>query len=140
MNRCPSGRKCARRWISRFGTTGAISGTPTVGGSFTAMITATGSSLQPVAATVSLSFSIAQPAMVTITVPQTQKVCSDKTKTETIRTTEVKNGKTIIVVTHKKIRPFKTVTIRKVEKINGKKVVVITHETEGIQVGKTVIV
>jgi len=52
----------------------------------------------------------------------------------------VKNGKKIIVVTHKKIRLYKTVTIRKIEKIKGKKVWVITHKTEVIKVCKTVIV
>jgi hypothetical protein len=124
-------------------TTGVISGTPTAGGTFTVAVTATDASHQPLSATGSYSLAISQPAVVTTTTtiaPQTQRVCSDKTKTETIRKTEVRNGKKVIVLTHKKVRIYKTVTIRKVEKIKGKKVVVITHKTEPVKVCKTVII
>jgi hypothetical protein len=123
-------------------TTGVISGTPTAGGTFTVAVTATDSSEQPVSATGSYSLVITQPAVVTTTtVPaQRETVCTDKTKTEMIRTIEVKNGKKIVIITHKKVRVYKTVTTRKTETIKGIKVLVITHKTELVKVCKTVIV
>jgi hypothetical protein len=127
-------------------TTGAISGTPSVSGTFTVTVTASDTAAQPVSATGSYSLLVSQPAVATTTttttttVPRTEQVCSDKTKTETIRTVEVKNGKKVVVVSHKKVRVYKTVTVRKVEKIKGKKVVVISHKIEVVKVCKTVVV
>jgi hypothetical protein len=131
--------------LSISASTGAITGTPTVSGGFTALITVTDASTPVVQATTSLSLSIASPpppptTTTTTTVPITQTVCTAKTKTVTIHKVEVKNGKKITVTVREKERVYKTVTIKKTEKIKGKKVVVITHKKELVKVCKTVIV
>jgi len=131
--------------LSISASTGAITGTPTVSGGFTALITVTDASTPVVQATTSLSLSIVSPpppptTTTTTTVPITQTVCTAKTKTVTIHKVEVKNGKKITVTVREKVRVYKTVTIKKTEKIHGKKVVVITHKSELVKVCKTVIV
>jgi hypothetical protein len=132
--------------LSISASTGAITGTPTVSGGFTALITVTDASTPVVQATTSLSLSIVSPppppttTTTTTVVPITQTVCTAKTKTVTIHKVEVKNSKKITVTVREKVRVYKTVTIKKTEKIHGKKVVVITHKSELVKVCKTVIV
>jgi hypothetical protein len=131
--------------LSISASTGAITGTPTGSGNFTASITVTDASTPVVSVTTSLAISIPPPpppptTATTTTVPITQTVCTAKTKTVTIHKVEVKNGKKVTVTVREKERVYKTVTIKKTEKIKGKKVVVITHKKELVKVCKTVIV
>ena len=129
---------------------GAITGTPTVAGNYTASIAVVDASTPPVVASTSLIISIAAPTPPTTTVvalptttmvaPHTERVCSFKTKKITVHKTEIKKGKKVTVTVHKVVRVYKRVAVKKTETIHGKKVVVITYKKVPVKVCKSVLV